>query len=468
MGLNRGLALLVAGTFFMENLDGTIIATAAPSMAADFGVASVDIHAAITAYLVTLAVGIPISGWLAERWGARRVFVTAIVVFTVASAACAASTGLGMLTVMRILQGLGGAMMVPVGRLLVLRATEKVDLVRAIAYLTWPALLAPVIAPLLGGLFATYASWRWIFLVNIPLGVVALVVAVRLVPAAPGHDPGPADWRGFVLVGVGLAAVILGVDRIGYEPVPWVSVAAFVIIGIAALVLAVRHMLSTRRPLLDFRVLRVVTYRDSTGTGSAFRLVISAVPFLLPLMMQDAFGWSPVRAGGMVIAVFVGNVGIKPVTTPLLRRFGFRTVLIASTVGALLSIGSFAVLTPTTPTAVFAGLLLASGVFRSVGFTAYNSIQFADVDAAAMSAANTLAASTGQLAAGLGVAVGALALRGAKAGMAILAPDASLTTAYHVSFLILAAVLLVAVVGAVRMAADAGAHVSRPVRPARA
>lgn len=155
-------------------------------------------------------------------------------------------------------------------------------------------------------------------------------------------------------------------------------------------------------------------------------------------------------------------------TTPLLRRFGFRTVLIASTVGALLSIGSFAVLTPTTPTAVFAGLLLASGVFRSVGFTAYNSIQFADVDAAAMSAANTLAASTGQLAAGLGVAVGALALRGAKAGMAILAPDASLTTAHHVSFLILAAVLLVAVVGAVRMAADAGAHVSGPVRPARA
>ncbi|HEY8788909.1 MAG TPA: MFS transporter [Actinopolymorphaceae bacterium] len=467
MGLNRGLALLVAGTFFMENLDGTIIATAAPSMAADFGIASVDIHSAITAYLVTLAVGIPLSGWLVERLGARRVFVTAIVVFTVASALCAASTGLAMLTVMRVLQGVGGAMMVPVGRLVVLRVTAKADLVTAIAYLTWPALLAPVIAPVLGGLFATYATWRWIFLVNIPLGVVALVVALRLVPSAAGHDPGPADWRGFVLAGLGLAAIILGMDRVGYEPVPWVSVVVSVAIGVAALVLAVRHMLGSSRPLLDFRVLRVVTFRDSTSSGSVFRLVISAVPFLLPLMMQDAFGWSPVRAGGMVIAVFVGNVGIKPVTTPLMRRFGFRTVLIASTVGALFSIASFAVLTPTTPTAAFAGLLLASGVFRSVGFTAYNSIQFADIDAGEMSAANTLAASTGQLASGLGVAVGALGLRGAQAGLTILAPGASLTTAYHVSFLILAAILLVAVYGAVRMAAGAGAHVSRPVRPVR-
>jgi EmrB/QacA subfamily drug resistance transporter len=467
MRLNRGLALLVAGTFFMENLDGTIIATAAPSMAADFGIASVDIHSAITAYLVTLAVGIPLSGWLAERWGARRVFVSAIVVFTVASALCAASTGLGMLTIMRVLQGAGGAMMVPVGRLVVLRSTEKSDLVAAIAYLTWPALLAPVIAPLLGGLFADYASWRWIFLVNIPLGAIALVVAVRLVPSAAGHDPGPADWRGFLLAGVGLAALLLGVDRIGYDPVPWVWVVVGVVIGVAALALAVRHMRASARPLLDFRVLRVVTYRDSTTTGSVFRLVISAVPFLLPLMMQDAFGWSPVRAGGMVIAVFVGNVGIKPVTTPLMRRFGFRTVLIASTTGAVLSIAAFAVLTPTTPTVVFAGLLLASGVFRSVGFTAYNSIQFADIDTGEMSAANTLASSTGQLAAGLGIAVAALALRAAQAGSTVVMPAASLLTAYHVSFLILAAILSVTVIGAVRMAADAGLHVSRPVRPVR-
>jgi len=248
----------------------------------------------------------------------------------------------------------------------------------------------------------------------------ALVIALRLVASAPGHDPGPADWRGFLLVGIGFAAVILGTDRIGYQPVPWVSVVVSVALGTAALVLAVRHMLRTEHPLLDFRVLRVVTYRGSTTTGSVFRLVISAVPFLLPLMMQDAFGWSPVRAGAMVIAVFVGNVGIRPVTTPLMRRFGFRTVLIAGTIGACVSIGSFAVLTPTAPTAAFAGLLLASGVFCSVGFTAYNSIQFADIDAGEMSAANTLAASTGQLASGLGVAVGALALGGGQPGLPII------------------------------------------------
>ena len=189
-----GLALLVAGAFFMENLDGTIIATAAPRMARSFGVPSVELNVVITAYLLALGVFIPVSGWIADRFGARLVFSGAIVLFTVSSGLCALSTSLGELTAARVLQGMGGAMMVPVGRLVVLRAANKADIIRVIAYLTWPALVAPVVAPALGGALVTYASWRWIFVLNLPLGLVALLVAVRIVPNLRPGRPAGLDW----------------------------------------------------------------------------------------------------------------------------------------------------------------------------------------------------------------------------------------------------------------------------------
>ena len=214
-GVHRGLALLVAGAFFMEILDGTVIAPAAPHIAADFGVPAVAINVAITAYVLTLAVLIPISGWLADRFGARRVFMTAIAIFTVASVGCAAAVNLPMLVATRVLQGVGGAMMVPVGRLVVLRTTAKPDLVRAIAYLTWPALLAPVLAPALGGVLSTYASWRWIFVINVPLGVAGLLLARRLVPDVRADEPPPLDWRGFALTALGVAALVVGLEDIG-------------------------------------------------------------------------------------------------------------------------------------------------------------------------------------------------------------------------------------------------------------
>ena len=401
----------MAGAFFMENLDGTIIATAAPRMARSFGVPSVELNVAITAYLLALGVFIPVSGWIADRFGARAVFSGAVALFTVASGLCALSTSLGELTATRVLQGLGGAMMVPVGRLVVLRAARKSDIIRVIAYLTWPALIAPVLAPALGGALVTYASWRWIFVLNLPLGLLALVFSIRIVPNVRPPRPAGLDWAGFALTGAGLGAFVYGLELVTDDNVSWAVVGSSIVVGLVLIFWAVLHLNRSANPLLDLGVLRVETFRASSLGGSLFRVAISAAPFLLPLMFQDAFGWSPLKSGVLVIAVFVGNIAIKPFTTPMLRRFGFRTVLVCAASAAGVTLALCASFTARTPLVVIVAVLVASGVFRSTGFTAYNTIVFADVAPPAMGNANTLSSTIQQLTMGLGVAVGALALR---------------------------------------------------------
>lgn len=265
---SRALALLVAGTYFMEILDGTIISTAAPAIAADLNVRAVDINLAMTAYLITLAVGIPISGWLAERFGARRVFTAAIAVFTIASLLCALSPNLAFLCVARMLQGLGGAMMVPVGRLVVLRDADRKEFLEAIAYLTWPALIAPVLAPVVGGLLVSYASWHWIFLINVPLGVVAFMVATRVVPDIRARKVPPPDWVGFGLCGVALAALVIGMELIGSAPTPWTAVVLCLVASLAGVAGTLWWFRRALHPLLDLRALRIHTFRVGNGGGA--------------------------------------------------------------------------------------------------------------------------------------------------------------------------------------------------------
>ncbi|CAA9316205.1 MAG: Uncharacterized MFS-type transporter [uncultured Friedmanniella sp.] len=458
--LDRPLALLVAGTFFMENLDGTIIATAAPAIAGDLGVEPVDVNLAMTAYLVTIAVGIPISGWLTDRYGGRRVLMIAIAVFTVASLLCALSVNLPMLVGMRILQGVGGALMVPVGRLVVLRATSKQDLLDAVAYLTWPALVAPVIAPALGGWIVSIASWHWIFLINLPLGVVALVVAARIVPAADAAPAvPPLDVVGFALCAGTLAALLVGLELLGPQHgggplAPAGTLAGAVLLGL----LTAGWLRRTAHPLLRFGALRLQSFRVSNLGGGVYRMVISAVPFLLPLMFQVGFGWSPVQAGLLVLLLFLGNVGIKPATSPLIRRFGFRSVLIASVAGGLLVFLAIATLRPGTPLLVTGAVLVLSGVFRSIGFSAYNSLQFADLDTADMTDANTLASTLQQVAVGLGVAVGAVILRvvDLTAGPGQVGP----VTPYAVAFVVLAVLMLHPLLEALVLHRSAGDEVA--------
>jgi EmrB/QacA subfamily drug resistance transporter len=451
--LDRRLAVLVAGTFFMEILDGTILSTAAPDIARSLDVRAADIGVAITSYLVTLAVLIPISGWLADRWGTRTVFIAAIVLFSVSSGLCALSPSLPVLTALRVLQGAGGALMVPVGRLVVLRGTAKRDVIRAIAFLTWPALVAPIAAPLAGGLLTTYLSWHWIFLINLPLGALALIAALRLVPQVRLAEPRPMDWPGFLHTSGSLAALVLAMSALGAEVI---NVPLVLGAGAVSLILggaAYRHLTRTTDPLLDLGLLRVRTFRVSHAGGGTYRATVFAVPFVLPLMFQEAFGWSAVRAGALVMAVFVGNLAIKPLTTPILRHWRFRTVIIWSVVVVSATMLLFATIGPGTPLPALVALLVISGAARSVGFTAYGTIMFADIDQSQMTPANTLSSTLQQLAGGLGVAVGALGLQiGALIGWF----GSAAAVPYRITFVLLAVLTLTSLLEAFRMGRDAG------------
>ncbi|OBG85953.1 MFS transporter [Mycobacterium sp. E802] len=440
------MALVVAGALFMEILDATIIAPTIPLIAASFGVAAIDVNVAISAYLVTVAVLIPATGWLADRFGTRRVFLGAIVVFTVASVGCALSTSLPMLVLMRVLQGMGGAMMVPVGRLAVLRHSSKSDLVRAIALLTWPALTAPVLAPVLGGAIATLGSWRWIFAINIPIGLIGIAFALKYVHGGPQSQARSLDWPGLLLLGSGIAGALIALEHIRVSGTQWALVAGCGAAAVLLLGAALWRLLTAPAPLMQLRVLRVHTLGITVLAGSLYRMVITAVPFLLPLQFQLEFGWTPLAAGVMVAALFAGNLTIKPATTPLMRRFGIRGVLLVNGVASVGCFGLLAALRPGLPVVVMAVVLYLSGALRSIGFTAYNSLAFSDVDGDELTHANTLNASVQELAAGLGVAVAALLL--------------GQLTSYSWTYLVLGALLALTLIATVRLPHRAAAHVS--------
>lgn len=450
----RSLAVLVAGALFMEFLDGTIIATAAPDMAESLGVRPADIGVTITAYLLTVAVGTPASGWIAERFGTRRVFVLAIMVFTLASLACAAAPSLEILIAARILQGAGGALMVPVGRLVVLRATAPREIIQAVALLTWPALIAPVIAPLLGGLLTTYLSWHWIFLINVPLGVVAAVVALRIVPELRAPASPGLDWTGFVLTAIAVAAVVIGGEALAAAPPHlWLCVAATALAVLTSWA-AVRHLARAANPLLDLRVMTIPTFRLAHVSGSVYRATTFAVPFVLPLMMQVGFGWSAVAAGAYAMAIFAGNLAIKPTTTPMLRRFPARTVISVAILILSATMFGCALITPDTPPAVIIVLLVISGAARSVGFTGYGTLGLADVDQPQMRDANTVSVTLQQLAGGLGVTLGVLLLAGSALVPGLDSPGE--IGVYRLTFAALGLLTLACVVPAWRIGPQAG------------
>jgi EmrB/QacA subfamily drug resistance transporter len=457
----RNTALLVAGCFFMENLDGTIVTTAAPRIGQALDVPSTAVGLVIAAYMVTLAVLIPLSGWIAARWGARSVFLSAIAIFTVSSLLCAATESFAELVIFRVLQGVGGAMMVPVGRLVVLARTEKSQMLRMVGLLVWPALVAPIVAPLAGGIITTYASWRWLFLVNGPLGLVAFAAAWRLIDSPRTGDPPPLDPLGGLLTCSGLAAATYMAYLLSQSHASWRAVIACAAVAVVALAGAAAHLLRTAHPLINLRTLRVPTFRAALGSGSLFWTAITAVPFLLTLLFQNAFGWSPVKSGAIVLFVFVGNLGIKPATTPLLRRWGYRTVLVAATVGAAATLIAAAFFEAGTPLALIAVVAVLNGIGRSVSLTCYSTIAFSDTPPEQIRDANTLQATAQQLAVGLGVPVGAVALRAGGALSSIVPGTATSVTPYAVAFVLLALVALGGTVGALRLHPDAGAAVTR-------
>lgn len=454
-------ALLVAGAFFMEFLDGTVIATALPDMAKSFGVQAVDLNIGISAYLITLAVLIPASGWIADRFGARKVFTLALAIFTLASVLCGLATSVDQFVAMRVLQGMGGALMVPVGRLAVLRTTPKHLLITAIATLTWPALVAPIIGPPLGGFITSYASWRWIFFINVPLGLIAIALALRIIPNICEETRRPFDTPGFIATSVAMVSLVYAMEMMGAEQVNTTVTLALLATGVVTMIYALRHFRRAEWPMIRLDALQVPTFRVTMFGGSLFRASISAVPFLLPLLFQVGFGMDAFHSGLLVLAVFVGNLTIKPATTPLLRGLGFKKLLLINGALNVLALLACAFLTPQTPVWVIMLILYLGGVFRSIQFTAISTLAFADVPSPQMSYANTLFSTATQLAVGLGITLGAIGIRIGELFSGWLGMESLPGISFRMAFVAIALVCLLGMVDTLRLVKDAGSAVSR-------
>ncbi|MCA9832433.1 MAG: DHA2 family efflux MFS transporter permease subunit [Thermomicrobiales bacterium] len=452
----RNTALLVAACYFMENLDGTIVTTAIPQISASLNATAATVSLVVTAYLLALATLIPLSGWLTQRFGSRVIFLTAIIIFTLASLGCGLSQNVETLILMRVVQGIGGAMMVPVGRMVVLGHTEKEDLIRITAYIIWPALIAPVIAPLLGGIITEYFSWHWMFLINIPIGIACFVAAWILIDEQDAQKTAPLDIVGAILTTASLGAITWGAHMMSEASYSTSIGVLILLMGVGLLVIAVRHLLRVDTPLLNLRTLSIETFRVSTFGFFMYALIVWSVPFILPLLFQEVFGWSPVQSGAAVLWVFAGNISIKPATTWMLNRFGFRNNLLFATTGVTLSVAAFSMLRADTPFIVIAILAFVSGVFRSIGFTAYNTLAFSDVPKGSTTReASALFATVQQVAGAIGIVVTMLAITAGFRWGSFLSGD-DLQNAYSFAFITMAIIATVPLMMATRISPQAG------------
>ncbi len=450
----RTIALLVAAALFMQMLDNAIVNTAIPTMAKAFGVQPLAMTAGITVYMLTMAVFIPIAGWMADRLGARQVFLSAIVVFTLGSLFCGISQDLGQFILSRIVQGIGGAFMVPVGQIIVLRSAERGELLRALSLITWPALFAPVLGPTIGGFITTYLSWRWNFFINIPLGLIALVLVPKFIPDDGVRLDRPLDWPGFILSALGMGALLSGLDGLVHGEADLALAGSLIAIGAVLCALAVRHMFTAKNPLLDFAAFRVDTFALSTLLcGSYYRVALNAMPFLLPLLFQVGFGLDPFQAGSLMMAYFAGNLGVRMITTPVFERLGFRTAMFANGLLSALGVGLCAALTAVTPAPLVIALLVFGGATRSLHYTGLNVLAFIDIQPEQRSSASTLATMLMQITILMGVVVGSLCL---NLSQALRGAGQLQLVDFQLSFIGLAGLTIVSAFMCLRLRRDAG------------
>jgi EmrB/QacA subfamily drug resistance transporter len=452
----RVVALIVAAAMFMHNLDSTLIATSLPQIAASFGVPAPDLSIGITAYVLASAALLPLSGWLSDRYSARAVLTLALALFTAASTVCAAAQTLPQFVLARVAQGVAGAMMTPVGRTVVLRQASGKELLRAVAMITWPGLLAPVIAPLLGGFVTTYASWRWNFLLNLPIGVVVCLLSWRLVPADPAHEPRALDLRGLLLASLAMIGLLHGLESFASDRQASAAPLLWALSGALALWLTFRHLRRVAQPLLDLAMFNVPTFNLCNGNlALGFRASIAATPFLLPLMLQLAFGLSALAAGGFVMIYFLGNLAIKPLTGPLLRRFGFRRVLVVNGLLAGLATIACGYVSPLLAIWISAPVLFIAGLTRSMQFTSLGTLGFADLKPSQRSSGSTVHSMGQQVSTAVGIAVAALILQKS----ALLDGRELVALAdFRVAFLVAGVAGIVAALCYLRLDRDAGAE----------
>lgn len=420
--------MIVGSALFMQMLDSTVIATALPVMARSLDVTPVRLNLAITAYMLSVAIFIPVSGWVADRFGSRSVFRTAIALFTVSSVLCALSQSMPQLIGARVLQGAAGAMMVPVGRILLLRSFRKSELVQAMSYLTVPALMGPVLGPPVGGFIVTYGAWQWIFLINVPIGLLGIFLVSRYIGEVPGGESRPLDITGFLLAAVGLASLMFGFEILGRSTLPTVLVVGLIGFGAVCCWGYVRHARRVSNALIDIGLMRMPSFSASVLGGGLVRFGLGAMPFLLAMLLQVGFGLTPLEAGLLTFAGALGALSMKFTAAPLINRYGVRNILVVS--GAITSLATmgFALFEAQTPHAVILLVLLSTGFFRSLQMTSLNALAYADISQAGMSQASTLAGMSMQLSFSIGVGMAALLLHGAqlwRGGTQLTAADVS-------------------------------------------
>ena len=449
------IPLVVAFAFLMEQLDSTIVTTAIPDMARSLGVTALQMNVTITAYILSLAAFMPVSGWIADRYGPRRVFASALLIFTVASALCGMAGSLPVLVVMRVLQGFGGAMMTPVGRLVLIRAFPRNQLVTAMTYMTIPAVIGPVMGPLLGGYLTTYANWRWVFYVNVPIGLIGILLALRFVEDQRVSTPARFDFIGFLLCGSGLGLLQFGLENIGHPIVPVPLVVAVIVVSLLLLASYVPYSRGRTYAALDLSLFAIRSFRVSTLAGGVSRIGVNAVPFMLPLLFQIGFGLSPATSGTLTFVASVGTLAVRPISAGLLRRFGFRTLLAVNGVICAIVIASFTLVGPATPHWVIFLMVLVFGVVRSTQFMTTNTLTYADTPAEKLSRSTSLGGVIQQLTISFGISIAA-SLLGLIAGQGR-PPN---VYDFHIAFALVALITLASAPGFLRLRREDGAAVS--------
>ena len=453
----RAAPLIVAVSLFMENMDSTVIATSLPAIARDIGTSPLALKLAITSYLLSLAIFIPASGWAADRFGARNVFRLAIGVFVLGSIGCALSHSIAQFVAARIFQGIGGAMMTPVGRLIVVRSIDKEALLNAMSLLTVPALIGPICGPPLGGFITTYASWHWIFIINVPIGILGIVLATRFIPDIRTEYPYPFDLIGFILSALGIGGLAFGLSVMGLAFLPQSAVAALLGVGAVCSLTYVFYAQRATAPILDLKLLNLPTFRASIFGGFLFRLGIGAMPFLLPLLLQLGFNLSPFQSGLITFTGAVGSMFMKAAAVSILKRLGYRNVLLYNSFIGAAFLAACATFAPGIPFAVMIAVLLVGGFFRSLQFTSINTLAYAEIEPQLMSRATAMAAAAQQLSLSTGVAVGALVVE----FMLRFNHGASITAAeFPPAFLTVGALTATAALVFMRLSPDAGAQLS--------
>ena len=457
MPLPRLTPIILAIALFMERMDSTIIATSLPAIAADIGTSPIALKLAVTSYLVALAVFIPISGWMSDRFGALNIFRIAIGVFMIGSIGCAFSGSIGAFVFWRLVQGAGGSMMTPVSRLLLVRGTPKHQLVDALAWLTIPALVGPILGPPVGGFFTTYLSWHWIFWINVPIGIAGIILVTRLLPPVEPREPKPLDFTGFFLSGIGFSAFVFGISVVSLPALPmyygYTTIAIGILMGIAYL----WHAKRTEHPLLDPRMFRYPIFRASIVGASNFRMGLGALPFLMPLMLQLGFGMSALGSGLITFSSAVGALLMKTMAQRITRRYGFRNLLVWNTLVSSLALIACGLLRPAVPSLLIILFLLITGFFRSLEFTCVNTLAFADVEEADMSQATSFSSTAQQLALSIGIGIASQTLNLSLAGRhatVLGLPD------FTAAFCTVGLISLSAMLSFRRLAPDAGSSVS--------